>query len=244
MTQIDLFLVALKKTLKRKNIVYRDLAQKLDLSESSVKRILSSKSLTLERLEEICRACDIQFSEICSLADFNGGDVDLFYSDEQERALAQNARLFHFYILLEDGLSLGKILKVYDISESEAQKFLLQLDKLNLIELHPKNRVKVPHKGGRRFRKEGPMGKLLFDQARSSYLESSFQRNNEMLRFQMGYMSPATVAKLKNKIEKFLGELREDYVYEDSENPEVQTYGVLMAIRPWRYAWMDSLKKK
>ena len=48
MSQIDQFLGALKRALKAKNILYRDLAKALDLSESSVKRILSSKSLRLE----------------------------------------------------------------------------------------------------------------------------------------------------------------------------------------------------
>ena len=70
MGQIDQFLAAFKSSLKAKNIIYRDLAKSLNLSESSVKRILADKSISLERIDEICRACDISFSEVCRNANF------------------------------------------------------------------------------------------------------------------------------------------------------------------------------
>ena len=85
MSQIDQFLAALKRALKSKNIIYRDLAESLDLSESSVKRILADKSISLERIEEICKACDLSFSEICKNANFDEGQTDYSISKEQEK---------------------------------------------------------------------------------------------------------------------------------------------------------------
>lgn len=244
MSQIDQFLEALKKALKSKGIIYKDLSQRLKISESSVKRILSSKSLTLERLEEICRVTDINFSEVCRIADFNQEDQAGFFTDDQERALAENPRFCHYFILLDEGYTPAKILKDFDITAEEAQKYLFRLDKLNLIELHPKDRVKVPYRGVKRFRKEGPLGKILLEQTRTSYMQSQFKEPNELVRFQMGSMSSGTLAKLKTKIDKFVADLRDDMSFEDAEAPGVETYGVLMAVRPWKYAWMDSLKKR
>ncbi|MBY0414774.1 MAG: helix-turn-helix transcriptional regulator, partial [Bdellovibrionales bacterium] len=92
MSQIDQFLGAMKRALKAKNIVYKDLAESLDLSESSIKRILSDKSISLERIEEICRACDISFSEICRNAHFEEDVSSHTLSKEQEKGLAENPK--------------------------------------------------------------------------------------------------------------------------------------------------------
>ena len=244
MSQIDQFLDGLKKLLKKKNIVYRELAQKLDISESSVKRILSSKSLTLTRLEEICRLCDIKFSEIIEQTLFFEEQENAFYSEDQEKAFAHNPRLFHLQLLLEEGLNFQKIEKNYEISSTELQKLLLQLDRLGLIELHPKNRIKLTSLRDRRFRKEGAMGKLLFEQTKINFLQADFKQPNEHVRFQMGNMSLQTLNKVKNRIDKCLEEIREEMEFEDQENPELESYGMLFAMRPWRYTWMDSIKKR
>lgn len=244
MSQIDQFLEALKKALKRKNIVYKDIAQKLNLSESSVKRILSSKSLTLERLEEICKLYDIQLSEIIALTDFDKDASDEFYTDEQEKTLASNPKLFQVHLLIDEGYSYQKILKDFEISENELQKLLLSLDKLNLIELHTKNRIRIPNKRPKRFKKEGAMGKLIFEQTRSNFLQSQFKLPNEFVRFQVGHMTQQTFTKIKNKVDKFLLEIGEDFSSESEDNPEAENLGILVAMRPYQYAYMDSIKKR
>lgn len=50
MTQITQLISTLKQRLKAAGMTYRDVAQALDLSEPSVKRLLASGRLTLERL--------------------------------------------------------------------------------------------------------------------------------------------------------------------------------------------------
>lgn len=243
MSQIDQFLDALKKALKSKAITYAELAKKLKISESSVKRILSSKSLTFSRLEEICTATEINFSEICKLTDFED-QRDQFYNDEQEKALADDPRLCHLYFLLEDGYKINKISKEYEITQVELQKHLLRLDKLNLIELYPKDRIRLISNKSKRFRKEGPLGKILLDQTRSSYLQSQFFGINEVIRFQMGYLSEASFNKVKMKLSKFLADIQDDMTLENKDTTGAENYGLLLAIRPWQYTWMDAIRKK
>ncbi len=242
MSQIDQFLAALKRALKVKGIVYRDLAKALQLSESSVKRILASKSLTLERLEEICTATEIPFSEVCKLAEFSGDTDSEYFTEEQERTLAESPRLFHYAMLLTDGYTPQKILRDYEVRVEEAQKFLLTLDRLKLIELHPRDRVKVGASAQKRFRKEGPMGKIIFEQARDSFLQSRFSGKEELVRFQNLHLSPTLFAKAQARLEKIMAELRDEAAF---ENPDTTaTFGILFAIRPWKYTWMESIKKR
>lgn len=242
MSQIDQFLDALKKALKVKGVVYRDLARALELSESSVKRILAGKSLTLRRLEEICLATDIPFAELCRLADFAREQESEYFTEEQEKSLADNPRLFHYAMLLTEGHSPQKILRDYELRAEEAQKFLLALDRLRLIELHPRDRVKVSPSANKRFRKEGPMGKIIFEQARASFLQSRFAGKGEMVRFQNLHLSAAALAKAQAKLEKLMLELRDEAAFEDPDATE--TFGVLFAMRPWKYAWMESIRKR
>lgn len=242
MSQIDQFLDALKKALKAKGIVYRDLAKSLKLSESSVKRVLASKSLTLERLEEICVATDIPFAELCRLAEFSRDADSEYFTEEQEKTLAESPRLFHYSMLLVEGHTPQKILRDYDVKPEEAQKFLLTLDRLKLIELYPRDRVKVGASARKRFRKEGPMGKIIFEQARESFLQSRFSGKDETVRFQNLHMSPAFFAKAQAKLEKLMIELRDEAGFEDPDATD--TFGVLVAMRPWKYTWMDSIKKR
>lgn len=245
MSQVDQFLGALKRALKAKNIVYRDLAESLQLSESSIKRILADKSISLERIEEICRACDISFSEVCRNANFEEEVINHTLSKDQEKVLAENPRLLNFYILLNDGLTPAKIEKDYEISSIETKKHLLQLDKMNLIELHPRDRVKLKSKTGTlRFRRDGAVGKALFAQTKSSYLNYDFDGELDYIRFSINGFSKDSLMKFKKKFDKLVAEIQEESRLGEHDEKNNQDIGVLLAYRPWKYSALDAIKKK
>lgn len=245
MSQIDQFLGALKRALKSRNIIYKDLADSLQLSESSVKRILSDKSISLERIEEICKACDLSFAEICKNANFEENVIAHSISKEQEKVLAENPRLLHYFVLLNDGLLPPKIEKEYDITSQESKKYLLQLDKMDLIELHPRDRVKLKNKtGALRFRRDGAVGKVLFDQTKKDYLNYDFEGELDYLRFSSNSFPLETLAKFKKKFDKLLAEIQEEARLVDDNQKNVEDIGVLLAFRPWRYSSLNAIKKK
>lgn len=243
MSQIDQFLSSLKRSLKAKNVLYRDLAKALNLSESSVKRILSNKSLSLDRLEEICRVADISFSEVVKSANLEEASQVVTLTEEQENALAENARLLHFFMMLQEGKTAQKIEREYQISSSESKKYLFQLDRLNLIELHPRDKVKLKRQGFLRFRRDGPVGKALFEQTKSNYLNYDF-RPEDYIRFSFMKLSAPTLAKYKMKLEKLMLEMQEEARFESEHNVSVLDMGVLFSFRPWQYSYMGALKKK
>lgn len=243
MSQIDQFLNSLKRALKAKNVLYRDLAKALDLSESSVKRILSSKSLSLERLEEICRVADISFSEVVKSANLEESNQVIVLTDDQEKALAENIRLLHYYMLLHEKKTPQKIEREYQISPAESKKYLFQLDRLKLLELHPRDKVKFKKQGFLRFHRDGPVGKALFEQTKSSYLNYDF-RPEDYIRFSFLKVSPPTLAKYKAKLERLLLDLQEESRFEGEHNVPVVETGVLLSFRPWQYSYMGAIKKK
>lgn len=243
MSQIDQFLVSLKKALKAKNIFYKDIAKALRLSESSVKRILSSKSLSLERLEEICRIADLSLVDIVKAAKLEEQNRVRAFTSEQEKLLADNARLLHFFMMLKEGKTPQKIEKEYEISANEIKKYLFQLDKFNLIELHPRDRVKIPE-GIIRFNRSGAVGKALFAQTKTNYLGHEFAGVNDYITFAFMGLSQVNLLKYKAKFEKLLVEMQEDSLFELEQNIPHQDMGVLVAYRPWQYSYMSAIKRK
>lgn len=245
MSQIDQFLGALKRALKSRNIIYRDLAESLQLSESSIKRILSDKSISLERIEEICKACDLSFAEICKNANFEEDLVAHTMTKEQEKVLAENPRLLHYFVLLNDGMLPPKIEREFDISSQESKKHLLQLDKMNLIELHPRDRVKLKNKSGSlRFRRDGAVGKVLFAQTKKDYLNYDFEGEFDYLRFSTNSFPLDSIGKFKKKFDKLLAEIQEEARLVEGSQKKTEDIGVLLSFRPWKYSSLDAIKKK
>lgn len=245
MSQVDQFVAAMKRALKAKNIIYKDLADALLLSESSVKRILSDKSISLERIEEICKASDISFAEICKNANFEEDISTYTLSKEQERLLADNPRLLHYFILLNDGFTPMKIEKNFDISPNESKKLLLQLDKLNVIELHPRDRVKMKNKGGvLRFRRDGAVGKALFLQTKNNYLNYDFDSERDYIRFSNNILTQDSLNKFKKKLDKIISEIQEEARLIDRNDKSAVDMGFLLSYRPWEYSSLDAIKLK
>ena len=245
MSQIDQFLAAFKRALKAKNIIYKDLAESLKLSESSIKRILADKSISLERIEEICKASDISFSEVCKNAQFDEDLAVNTLSKEQEKILSENPRLLHYFILLNDRRSPAKIEKDYEISTNESKKLLLQLDRLNLIELHPRDRVKMKNKSGTlRFRRDGAVGKILFSQTKLNYLNHDFESELDYIRFSSNHFSTESINKFKRKFDKLVAEIQEESTLTEKDGVDSHDVGILLAFRPWKYSSLDVIKKK
>jgi DNA-binding Xre family transcriptional regulator len=59
---------ALKRMLRARDVTYGQVAQVLGLSEASIKRMFARQDLTLQRLEQVCRAAGIEFDELVRTA--------------------------------------------------------------------------------------------------------------------------------------------------------------------------------
>src|SRR3954469_23225523 len=57
-------IIAIKAELKAAGMTYADLAQKLGMAESSVKRMLAKGDMPLSRIDAICNALRLDFAEL------------------------------------------------------------------------------------------------------------------------------------------------------------------------------------
>lgn len=234
----------LKNNLKARGITYKILAEKWHLSEASVKRIMSGGDLSLSRIEEACLLMKISFSELIKLAPFDAETVDQVLKPEHEEEFAKEIKLYHFWSLLVAGQTIKQIEKKYVISVADVQKYLLQLDHMQLIELHPKNRIKILQPNRTLLRKDGPMGRILLEQAKTSFLDHSFKNPLlEHLRFTLYRLSPQSAVRYKAKIDKMISEMKNESEVE-GDLPDSIEFGLLSALRPWQSPLLKALPLK
>ncbi|MGH8806290.1 MAG: helix-turn-helix domain-containing protein, partial [Noviherbaspirillum sp.] len=67
MLQATSLVDSLKRELKARGITYADLAARINMSEASVKRMFSQKNFTLQRLDDILQATQIDFRDVASI---------------------------------------------------------------------------------------------------------------------------------------------------------------------------------
>lgn len=151
----------LKKVLKVKKITYKMLADELAMSESGVKKLLTSKDISLTRVEQITRLIGLSLADLFQIAD-EAEVKNVRLSPKQENALFENNLLFRIYwFLAVEEKTLDAIKKSEKISNDQLQKNLFKLENLDLIKIGKGQRVVSVHKGLFRWASDGPFVKKL-----------------------------------------------------------------------------------
>ncbi len=243
MTQSEQILAGFKKILKSKGLTYKDLSKKADLSESSIKRILSSSTIDLMRLESFCEIAEVSFAEVFKIAENIGPTLRTSFTPKQEAALARDSRLLHFFLLIFESVSLNRIIRDYVITWSEVDHFLLELDKVDILELHANRRFRFLMDKNARFHKDGPIGKRMLEVSRQDFLNHSFHDENSFIRLAIFRANPFQLEKLKIKVEKLVRDVLDDSdtmpLYDEGHN-----IGLLVSFRPWQFNEYQSIKRR
>lgn len=244
MNQTGQLIDTLKKCLKAKGMTYRQVGRELNLSEASIKRLFSEKTFSVRRLEGICNLLDLNLYELTRLS-LNAETGPSELSLRQESALAENPKLIVFFYLLLNGRDPHSIVRDYRISEDESLQFLLELDRLKLVELHPDNKVRLLTQKNIAWRKNGPVVKIHEVRIKKEFLKASFDQADERLRFETGKLSDRSHSLMLKKIGNLFKEYY-DLTEIDKTLPPDQSRntGLLIAFRPWVYSLIDSFKRR
>jgi len=132
----------LKKALKGHGLTYADIAKKIDMSEASIKRMFSEKNFTLNRLEQLCQCMEIELMDLFMLMKEAEPNISQL-SDEQEKEIVNDMTLLLITVCVLNRWTLDEIISHYKISETEGIQYLAKLDRLKIIYLLPKNKIKL-----------------------------------------------------------------------------------------------------
>ncbi len=241
-TTADLVL-ALKKELKAAHMTYADLAQKLDMAESSVKRMLAKGDMALSRIDAICRALKLDFAELARrVADAQPLLAEL--TQAQEKAVVADKKLLLVAICVLSQWTLEQITAAYRLSEAECVKCLAQLDRIGIIELRPLNRYRLKLAKTFRWRAHGPVMDFFREHALLDYYGGGFDGHGEGLLLVHGCiarsLAPTFVERLQRVAQDFAQQHQTDQKLAEKDR---EGYTLVLAMRSWEFEAFSALRR-
>ncbi len=236
-------IVTLKRLLKERGISYAALAPRLALSEASVKRMFSQKTFSLGRLEVLCDLLGLELSELARLAEENQPRLSQL-TEAQEAALVADMPLLLVAILALNHWRFHDILARYQFTAPALILVLLQLERLNLLQLLPENRIRLKVSRDLQWLADGPVRRFFREKAQHEFLDASFCGSGESLVFVQGMLTPAALAHMQSRVRRIAQEFAEQH--RDSEiAPLDERYGcsLLVALRPWELNAFEALRR-
>ena len=243
MSQSHQLVDTLKMELRKQHINYRQVADALEISETSVKRLFSQKSFSLERIEAVCELLNMGLIDLVTQMERNV-ELTTSLSIEQERELVSDEKLLLVAFLLVNKHKFANIIRHYDISECEGIRLLARLDRMKIIELQPGNRARVLISPSFRWIPNGPIQRFFEKRVQAEFFESSFDRPGEIRLFSSGMLTRDASAEVIRKIKLLNRELNE--LFRESETTAGDTRlgtSMLVAFRPWEVKVFRNLRR-
>lgn len=235
MSQTNNLINALKKALKSHGKTYSDVANSLDLSTASVKRLFSEQTLSLKRLDAICAMMDMEVTDLLQQIAEEGWQLKQL-SEAQEKEIASDMALLLVTVAVVNHLSLAELLTVFTINEHVVIQKLAWLDRQGLIELLPKNKIKLKVSGNFAWRPDGPIQRFFQQKVSAEYFSTRFTEVGERLLVLNGMLTDGALDQFQRRLERLAQDF-EELVSEDRHQPIEKRQGqtVVLAVRPWRF---------
>ncbi len=236
MTQSSALVETLKRSLRSERITYADIATRLEMSEANVKRLFATQSFTLQRLEAICEMMHMDLADLFALHEAARERIR-HLTRQQEEELVSDIRLLLVAVSVRNQMAFDEIIDRYRLSEAETIRCLARLDRLGIIELLPNNRIKLLIDENFEWLRHGPIERFYEKQVQAQFLDSRFESEVELRRFQFGLLGEAASRSLVKKLRDLAQEFTELH-RADTRLPLGQRYnmGLLIAMRPWEFS--------
>lgn len=234
---------AVKVALKQQGITYKVLAQKLDVSESTIKQMFANSNFSLNRLDDICELLELDIAALLELSESLEDRVTSI-SLEQEQALVEDKRLLVVAYCLVNHWKVEEIIARYDIGDSEIITLLARLDKMRLIELQPNNRVRLIMANNFSWHPNGPIEKYFRATIQTEFFNTSFEEDGALRVVKNGVLTTKGQADLHNRL-KMIDSLFDEISEQERKIPAAQRHGVTMilAIRNWQVSIFSDLER-
>jgi len=223
----------LKRALKLNGYTYADVARHLELSEVSVKKMFSTCHFTLKRIDRICQMIGMDFMDLVRMFDESRQQLSTL-SLTQEQHLMGDRRLFLVAICARNHWSFDEILNSFRFSKSELIAYLNQLERLQLLELHPGNRIRLRVAEDFRWLPRGPIETFFEHRLLGEFLGSDFSNARDMRLYLHGPLTQAARERLMQRLNVMAHEFTE-LMKESAVKPlsERHNVGLLLATREW-----------
>ena len=243
MAQTRELIKTLKTALKAQGKTYADVAVELELTEASVKRLFSRQSFSLNRLDQVCHLLDMEITDLVQLMNKQQQRLQQL-SVEQEKEITDDVTLTLVAVCVLNRWTMDDILSYYHISDTECIRHLARLDRLKVIELLPKNRIRLLVAPNFSWRENGPIQLFFQKKISREFFNTRFSHDDECLIVLNGMFSSQSNAELQRKLKRLAREfdlLNNDDAALDLEQRNGTT--LVLAMRGWQYGLFQPFVK-
>jgi DNA-binding Xre family transcriptional regulator len=244
MSETTAMVGGLKRILKARRINYSNVSDALGLSEATVKRMFSKNDFSLRRFEQVCELADVSVAELAREVDSEKNYISQL-SEDQERRIVGNTKLFLVAVCVLNHLSLEQIVSVYELSKSECIQLLLELDRIRFLQLLPNNRIKLLVTRTFAWRANGPILQYVKGTGVADYFRSRFDGAGEHVTVINAMLSAASSQQIINRLKRIGRELAE--MHDDDKHlklGERRPASLLLAIRSWELESFRKLRRQ
>jgi len=244
MSSPELVMGALRSALKAAGITYRELARRVGMSESSIKRVFSQGDLSLRRLAAFCQAAGLSMEDVLRDAAEAAPPADQL-TLAQERSLMADPLLLLVAVCCLGHWSLEQVIETYRIDEPACVRALVQLDRLGLIELKALNRYRLRVSRAFRWQPDGPVQQFFREQVVHDYFAGRFDGPGETLHTVLGRLSMASAQELVQRVQQLAAEVARLHQEDQRLRPQDRDgYTLIVGLRPWEFAAFTAMRRE
>ncbi len=243
MSSPELIVRVLRAELRAAGVTYKALAERIGMSESSIKRMFGQKDMALSRLAQMCKAGGIAMEDVLR------GAADITpHADTltlvQEKSLLANPRLLLMAICCLGHWNLEQVLETYSLTEAECIGCLAELDRLGLIELKPLNRYSLRVSNTFHWLADGPVQQYFRDHVVADYFSGHFDGPGETLMCIPARLCLASAQELVQKIRQLAEEVARLHQGDRRLAPaERDGFTLMLGFRSWEFAAFTALRR-
>jgi hypothetical protein len=201
MSEITSLLSTTKRLLKKHGLTYRDVAKSLKLSEPSIKRMFASSRMTVDRLAQIGALLGYSLAELAQEAVTDKQRITTL-TPEQEALVVSDMKLLLTAVCALNHWALSDIIATYSVPEAECIRYLLQIDRLRLIELLPGNRIRLLVARDFDWLPDGPIRQFFRTRGQDDFLNSRFNKPGESISFVHGMFTDAAFSQIQSELQR------------------------------------------
>ena len=243
MTNSKTLINNLKRELKNQNISYADLAIRLDISESTVKKMLARGNFTLERLDQICESLNIEYLELIENVNEEVTRVSKL-THSQEQAMVDDPLLLLMGYATINYWSMEDVAYRYKIPEEQILTRLHRLEKFGILELRANNHIRPLISNGFDWRPDGPILKFMRKHMIPEFFKDDFRESGALQIIKNRALTDKSKKILERKSLE-LADLFDELAYQDRHylagNRDRKGTTMILAYRSWTMSVWEAM---
>lgn len=247
MTNSKTLINNLKRELKRQGIGYAEFAERLSVSESTIKKMLSKGNFTLNRLDQICELLNIEYLELIENVNEEVTRISML-TLSQEQAMVDDPILLLMGYATINYWTMEDITYRYKLPQGEIIRRFKQLEKFGLLEFRANGRIRPLVSDGFEWRPDGPILKFIRKYVIPEFFDDDFSSSGALQVIKNRALTDKSKKILARKVLE-LGDLFDNLAYKDRHylagNRDRKGTTMVLAYRSWTLSgWSDLAKNE